>query len=73
MLSNDGETCWCSAELMGGVDTAVICLKNRFAADTACDTGVPSPPPGSGGADAMVQLTTCCQSKQDVRSVPDFG
>ena len=72
MLSNDGETCWYSAELMGGVDAAVIRLKNRFAADTACDTGVPRPPPGSVGADAMFQLTRC-QSKQDVRSMPDLG
>ena len=58
---------------MGGVDTAVIRLKNLFAADKACDAGVPSPPPGSGGADAMFRLTTGCQSRQDGRSMPDLG
>jgi hypothetical protein len=43
---------------MGGVDAAVIRRRNRFAADTACDTGVPTPP-GSVGADAMIRLTRC--------------
>ena len=74
MLSNDGETCWYSAELMGGVDAAVIRLKNRFAADTACDTGVPSPPPGSVGAVAMMGRLSQRQSQStDDSSVPDFG
>jgi hypothetical protein len=52
-LELEGGERW-EAVFIGGVDTAVKRLRKRFAADTTCVTGVPIPPPGPGGADAIV-------------------